>query len=218
MNTNIVGIYLAAGKSSRMGSNKLTLPFNFDSLGSFALYTILTSSINTTIIVKKREDNLSWLNPIFYQDYLVAKWTYVSSPNAEYGQSYSLKAGLAEASKLKPHAYMIFLADQPFVSPLLIQSLLDEYTALINSPHLHFDYIAASIEGVIKPPIIFLNHTLPILQTMTGDKGARQLINKGKLKGKVIQFKDERMFHDIDTKEDYEIAITYLTYLNCKEG
>ena len=42
----IAGVYLAAGSSSRMGSNKLQLPVGTKTLGSLAVQTALQTSLH----------------------------------------------------------------------------------------------------------------------------------------------------------------------------
>ncbi|MFC4322849.1 nucleotidyltransferase family protein [Litchfieldia salsa] len=212
----VVGIYLAAGKSSRMGTHKLSLPFGNISLGSFALQTILSSPLKSTIIVTKTEDKLNWISPSFLSEELAFKWKIISSPNSNLGQSESLKAGLTQASFLNAQAVIIFLADQPFVSSIMIQKLFCEYKEIISVKVLEkkTDFIAASINGIIKPPIIFLSHSFPKLFTLTGDQGARSLINNGQLKGKIISFNDEKLFLDVDTEHDYNFALSNLTVKN----
>ena len=49
----IAGIYLAAGNSSRMGSNKLALPVGTMTVGSLALETALKSSLDKVYIITK---------------------------------------------------------------------------------------------------------------------------------------------------------------------
>ena len=50
MRVKVVGIYLAAGKSQRMGTpNKLALPVGKMSLGSLALETALKSSLDKVL-------------------------------------------------------------------------------------------------------------------------------------------------------------------------
>jgi molybdenum cofactor cytidylyltransferase len=213
MREGVVGIYLAAGKSSRMGSHKLSLPFGNVSLGSFALQNILISPLKTTFVVTEVDDELKWLPPSFFQGKLAYKWKRISSKNPNLGLSESLKSGLVQANLLQPQAFMIFLADQPFVTSRMIEKLLDKYeeTCKVMGLFKEIDFIAASIHGVIKPPIIFLSHSLPKLLTLTGDQGARSLIKNGQLKGKIVSFRDETSFLDVDTKKDYETAISILS-------
>ncbi len=63
---NVVAVYLAAGSSKRMGSNKLLLPFRNGCLGSKALQAAVCSKVNHTIVVTKKGDNLEWIEPILF--------------------------------------------------------------------------------------------------------------------------------------------------------
>ena len=57
----IAGVYLAAGSSSRMGSNKLQLPVGTKTLGSLAVQTALQTSLHRIYIITKETDDTSWL-------------------------------------------------------------------------------------------------------------------------------------------------------------
>lgn len=67
---NIVAVYLAAGASKRMGSNKLLLPLGNGCLGSKALRTAVCSKVNHTIVVTKKGDSLEWIDPILFQKHI----------------------------------------------------------------------------------------------------------------------------------------------------
>ncbi|WP_078546479.1 nucleotidyltransferase family protein [Litchfieldia alkalitelluris] len=204
MNDKIVGIYLAAGKSTRMGTDKKSLELGNSSLGSFALHTILSSPIFKTFVVTQKDDKLSWLHPSFFYHENCKKWEPVYTHEFHHGQSYSLKAGLSAAQKVEPKAYMIFLADQPFISQQIIQKIVDEYNQITKDKEAtSVDFIGSYSDGSVKPPILFLDHVLPDLLTLKGDLGARKLIANGTLKGKLISFDESVMFLDVDTEEDY---------------
>ena len=49
----ITGVYLAAGSSSRMGSNKLALPVGTKTLGSLAVQTALKTPLDQIYIITK---------------------------------------------------------------------------------------------------------------------------------------------------------------------
>ena len=58
---SIIGIYLAAGKSRRMGRNKLSLAVGKMALGSLALDTAVQSSLDEICVVVNGIDDLSWM-------------------------------------------------------------------------------------------------------------------------------------------------------------
>ncbi|WP_445487076.1 NTP transferase domain-containing protein [Niallia sp. 03133] len=198
----MIAVYLAAGKSSRMGENKLLLPLNNDLLGSLALKTLMTSpSVEYVLIVVNKKDDLRWINDDLLRQLQHGRGEIIRCSSAEKGMGYSLKCGINKAMELKADRAMICLADQPFISQEMILALKrqDMSTGV--------DYIASSHNGCIIPPIIFGEKTFPKLRNITGDYGAKKLIDDGLLQGKQIEFSDEYSFIDIDTKEVYQKLI-----------
>lgn len=202
-NGGIFGIYLAAGKSSRMGFNKLLLPLGNMSLGSLALHTALMSQLDRILVITKEEDPLDWIDPSLLVHSLREKWYSIPCAIASQGQAYSLRCGLQEAQKGKAEAVMILLADQPFISCEMINELIFHYKNSLQE-NKQYDYVAASYQEIPRPPILFSNRLFPLLLNMQGDKGARQLLRKGAaFEGITIEYEDARKFHDVDTEEEY---------------
>ena len=59
----VIGIYLAAGDSRRMGTNKLLLDIGGIPLGSLALQAALESKVHQVLVITKRDDRLTWIVP-----------------------------------------------------------------------------------------------------------------------------------------------------------
>ncbi|WCN36274.1 NTP transferase domain-containing protein [Aneurinibacillus uraniidurans] len=202
-NGGIFGIYLAAGKSSRMGFDKLLLPLGSMPLGSLALHTALMSQLDRILVVTKEEDSLDWIDPSLLVSPLCEKWCSIPCATASQGQAYSLRCGLQEAQRGEAKAVMILLADQPFVSCEMINELIFHYKKSLRE-NKQCDYVAASYQEILRPPILFSNQLFPVLLKMQGDKGARQLLRKGAaFEGITIEYEDAREFHDVDTEEEY---------------
>jgi molybdenum cofactor cytidylyltransferase len=201
----IVGIYLAAGKSSRMGTNKLMLPLKEERLGSVALKKALYSNLHHVVIVTRESDTLDWIAPELFASPLIEKWSSVACPQSSYGQAYSLKYGLKQAKRLHAEAVIVLLADQPFITERMINQLIFYYEFF------PLPYITVTHNGIPMPPALFSAETFPFLLQLKGDEGARKLIREQwKEKGMRIEYKDPLYFLDIDTKQDYFFAITEL--------
>jgi molybdenum cofactor cytidylyltransferase len=188
----IVGIYLAAGKSSRMGTNKLHLPVGGDYLGSIAFRAALDSRLDVTIAVTRQGDLLPWLAPFSKRN----GWRQLECREAEEGQSASLKAGVRLAEALGAQGVVVLLADQPFVTMEMINQLIKESVHSQNIPYFSFTQ-----KGISKPPVLFTRSMFPALLELEGDQGARSLIRKGV--GKKIVLEEDIYFLDVDTEEDY---------------
>ncbi|MDP4103739.1 MAG: NTP transferase domain-containing protein [Bacillota bacterium] len=201
----VCGVYLAAGQSRRMGENKLALPLRKSTVGSMAFQAALLSKLEHIIVVTKENDCLSWMDPSFFQKPLNEKWSLARCQDVVLGQAHSLKCGLHAAQKRHPNGIMVLLADQPFLHVKLINDLIILGEQFQKKKDMNeITYVAASFQGVPRPPILFLQQAFPFLLELKGDEGARQLFQKSILKGKLLELSDERIFFDLDTKEDYE--------------
>ncbi len=202
-NDNVAGIYLAAGLSRRMGESKLNLPFEDTLLGSCALRTAMRSQLSRIIIVVKTMDE-PWLRFIIE-----------SNPDKEYdvavceasdrGQAESVKCGLNHLRKGESAA-MILLADQPFITESMINTLIRHHQNWRTA-----DFVAARSGQIPRPPVIFNESMFPVLQKLQGDSGARKLIQaESPYHGVFVEFHDPSLFIDIDTKNDYELAVKHI--------
>lgn len=192
----IVGIYLAAGKSTRMGSDKLRLPLGPKHLGNHALAAALHSKLDYVAIVSG-DVTADWIDHTFYQEPIHRKWAVFHCREAHLGQSHSLRCGVAAAQVMRAAAVMILLADQPLITTAMINELLFHYQATTN-----VDFVASRHDGLARPPVIFARRMFPELLQVEKDQGARQLIRKSTL-GVSIDFASADLFMDVDTAEDY---------------
>ena len=64
----VIGIYLAAGDSRRMGTNKLLLDIGGIPLGSLALQAALESKVHQVLVITKRDDRLTWIVPHLFKE------------------------------------------------------------------------------------------------------------------------------------------------------
>lgn len=200
MKNGIIAIYLAAGKSSRMGENKLSLPLSTCTIGNSALRTALSSSLEHVLVVSKKEDSLEWVDPYLFCSPFSSRWSHVVCDDAEKGQAHSLKRGLLSAMTVNPKGIMVLLADQPYLSKATIEKVITTYISADQE-----DFVAACFEGIPRPPVIFSPGVIPKLMRLQGDVGARKIFKE--LEGMFVEFSNTRDFYDIDTKEDYKRVI-----------
>lgn len=195
---SIVGIYLAAGRSSRMGQNKLALPLGKHPIGSFALRSALQSKLDHIIVVLPYEQ---WTFEVL-KSYFTEKIIAVQCKDSRHGLSYSLKFGIHYAENMGATGAVILLADQPFIHCEMINQLIQKFQQE------KVDYVASSFNDIIRPPFLIGKQLFPLLQQLKGDEGAKKLLTGNPtLEGRIITFEDEQQFFDIDTKEEYEEAL-----------
>lgn len=203
----IIGIYLAAGKSSRMGRNKLLMPFDNDLLGIYALQTVVQSNIDHTIVVidedKTNDASKDTTQTIMKRlSNFSNKVTVVLCTDSKNGLSYSLKFGLNAAQTMNPDGVIVLLADQPFIHKNMLNQLIDIFAEE------KVDYVASSFREIIRPPILIGKRFFPLIKQLRGDGGAKTLLAEHPhLRGMIIHYEDEMLFYDIDTPEDYEFLL-----------
>ncbi|WP_282936288.1 nucleotidyltransferase family protein [Paenibacillus sp. RC67] len=197
---NIVGIYLAAGRSSRMGSDKLRLPLGPMNLGNYALAAALSSNLDYVLVVSN-EAAVEWMDNTFYNDPNKRKWSVIRCSEAHLGQAHSLRFGVQTALAMEAAAVMIVLADQPFISKEMINELLIRFQTNRN-----ISFVASRYDGLARPPVIFAQRMFPELLRLQNDQGARHLI-RTVTSGICIDFASPDLFIDVDTAEDYRILL-----------
>jgi molybdenum cofactor cytidylyltransferase len=193
----IVGIYLAAGNSSRMGSDKLRLQVGTMTLGSLALETALKSSLDEIYIITKDMDDVSWLPDELKSN---TKCTLIKCSSAHEGQSESLRCGIQRAQANGVDAVIVMLADQPFITVQMIEEMI-----LCMNKNPTSKFVATSHKQTIMPPVLFSSSMYADLLTLHGDTGARALLQGDFLQyGKQLPCADNRLIFDVDTVEDYQ--------------
>ena len=195
---HIIGVYLAAGRSERMGSDKLRLPLGPMCLGNYGLAAALASGLNHVWVVSGNT-RADWIDHSFYEDRNRRRWSLISCPDARLRQSNSLRCGIRAAMSTGAEAAMVLLADQPFITAGMIDELLDRYQ---RRRHDGILYAAAGLNGLARPPVVFSRRMFPDLLALQGDVGARRLI-RGDRPGICVEFDDPDLFMDVDTGMDY---------------
>ncbi|MGG2952419.1 xanthine dehydrogenase accessory protein PucB [Geobacillus stearothermophilus] len=195
----IAAIYLAAGQSRRMGTDKRALPWGESTLGAAGLQAALHSCLAPVIVVVPPDDALAWL-PAELRNHKKCRFVRCAAHHG--GQAHSLACGLQEAVASGADAAAVLLADQPFVTSETIEVLAGLYRR--HRP----DYAAFSCSGVPMPPVIFGSPMFPALLALDGDAGGRTLFRDPHWHGLLYEG-DASTGIDIDTKDDYERATIY---------
>ncbi len=180
-------LILAAGASSRMGSIKQLLPYE----QTFILGKVIENSLDTGI-----EDVYVVLganSEIINRQLKKYPVTCIQNENYASGLSSSISCGVRTLSDYD--AILICLADQPKIDAVYFESMISMFRK-------HKKYIITSdYQGINGVPAIFPDTIFPQLLKLTGDKGAKQLLNS-KLNYTKTLFSSEKL-SDIDTPEDY---------------
>lgn len=186
----ITGIIMASGFSTRMGENKLLLPYKKKPIFLHVLDTALESSLNEVLVVTSHKEIFDLVSR---RDCKV-----ICNPNPLGGQSQSIYYGVSGADP-KSH-YMFLSADQPLLTTDILNVLINEFSKDVHS------IVVPFVEGERKNPTIFSNDFMSALCQISGDVGGRGIINAMDHLVKEVIFTDtdKTFFMDIDDKEAYK--------------
>jgi molybdenum cofactor cytidylyltransferase len=190
----IIGILLAAGSGSRFspdGSNDKLLATLPDGIPLAAASLCLLQPVCDRVIAVVRPEALTLTSVLATKGAEV-----LPCPNAAEGMGASL-AWAARACLRHPASCIVALADMPWIRP-------QTFTQIAALLALHA-VVAPVFEGRRGHPVGFAGALLPMLATLTGDAGARHL-----LQGRQIyrmDCDDPGVLRDVDRPQDLHAAI-----------
>jgi molybdenum cofactor cytidylyltransferase len=194
MAATVRGILLAAGYSTRFGSNKLLQPLPAGSpeagvpialASARHLADVLPDSI---AVVRPRAQRLGKL-------LREAGYKTVVCRNAAEGMGVSLAAGIRAAADAD--GWVIALADMPFIRPQTIRVVaegLAEGAAIV----------APSYRGERGHPVGFARRFLDELSALRGDAGARDVLARHTDSMALREVDDPGVLRDVDEPSDLE--------------
>jgi molybdenum cofactor cytidylyltransferase len=188
----VAAILLAAGKSARMGSNKMLADFNGKPMVRATAEQILKSSIDELVTVTGNqsaevEQALSGL-----------KLRTVHNEHFAEGLSTSLRCGLESVAE-NADAVIIFLGDMPLIEPQLIDRLIAAF-----NPVEHRTIIVPTHKDQLGNPVLWGKEHFMRLMALEGDRGARALIDRFKSDAVEIESASDSILRDADTPEQLQ--------------
>ena len=188
MNPPITGILLAAGASSRFGSNKLLYPLEDGVPMVVAAARRLLAAIPRSVAVVDSPD--SAVAALLRGESL----DIVVNPEAGRGMGSSLARGVAATPAAA--GWVIALADMPYIPVPVIREVAGRLTAGAS-------VVAPVYRGRRGHPVGFAARHASALMQLQGDAGARGVIdaNAGSLEPVVVE--TATVVTDIDTPGDY---------------
>ena len=198
MNSNpcevkISAIVLAAGGSLRLGIPKQLLMWRGKPIISYILDQINKVNFYSTIVVLGN-DSKKIEEIIGKQEILI-----ITNPLWQSGIGTSIRAGVRSLPR-NIDAVIIFVVDQPFLPPILINNLINTYIKEKSK------IIAPCVNGIQTNPVLFDQSMFKVLKGLKDDEGAKKYINS--YRTSLINWEDDRLLLDIDTIEDYHKLIS----------
>lgn len=185
----IAAIVLAAGRSQRMGANKLTLMLEGKPLVRHAVDAARAASLEKIIVVVGHEAEK------VRAALAGSAVAFVANEDYAEGLSTSLKKGVA-ALPQEIDGAMVFLGDMPDIDPALVARMIAAF-----APGRGRAIVAPRCGGRLGNPVLWGRAFFPlILEQTSGDVGAKTLI--GRYRQWVAEIDaDDGVLSDLDTAE-----------------
>ena len=182
-------IILAAGQASRFGSPKQLALWQGKPLLAHVVDAALASQAERVIVVLGA-------NAEACQTVLTGRPVeIVLNRNWAAGQSASLKAGLA-ALPDEVSAAIFLLADQPFITPEVINAVMAGYRQTLAP------VVWPEFEGKRGNPVLFDRALFAEMNQVTGDVGARPVLMAHQAQAKIVPVAEAGILRDIDRPDD----------------
>jgi molybdenum cofactor cytidylyltransferase len=186
----ICAVVLAAGLSSRMGVQKLLLPFGGKTIIGHIVEELLSSTIDKVhIVVGHQAERISGeLNGLAV--------SIVHNPDYKSGMLSSVRSGLRSLPE-KCQSVMVVLGDQPSITTELINQMLQSFAATEKK------ILVPLYEGKRGHPVLFSRQYSEEIMTHYDDVGLRGLLHDHP--GEVLELKvlTASVLCDMDYPEDY---------------
>jgi molybdenum cofactor cytidylyltransferase len=188
--SKVAGIILAAGQSTRLRRPKQLL----DICGKTVIRRVAEAALDAPldpvlVVIGNAADDVE--RELTGLDLLA-----VTNPHFADGQSTSMRAGL-HALSVDVGAALFLLGDQPTMTPGVIGAVVATYRQSGAA------IVQARYRGTTGHPVLFDRSMFTELDSVTGDRGARQVI-LGRPELVLFAEIDQDAPLDIDTEADYE--------------
>lgn len=180
---NITALLLAAGRSSRFGSNKLLHPLGNDCVVLQAARNL--ASVCQHLLVVCNDTDVT-------QRLALAGYETIHCPRSDDGLSASIACGILASREAD--GWLIALGDMPWIEPRTIRRVRD---SLLQ----HDGIVAPAYQGQRGHPVGFGANYGEQLQQLTGDAGAGRLVRQ-RDDVMLIPVDDPGVIRDIDHPAD----------------
>ena len=186
----MAGIVLAAGRSRRMGQDKLLLRLGGETVLRRAVRTAKAAGLDPVCVVLGEEPErlLGELDGLAV--------TPVVNPEPERGMSRSLREGVAALPDDVAGA-AVLLADMPFVTASMVRAVVG---AAADAP-----MAAASYEGVVAPPYFYRRALFAELLELDGDGCGKRVYKRHAGEAALVPLPAAALA-DLDVPDDVERA------------
>jgi molybdenum cofactor cytidylyltransferase len=187
VSAKICGILLAAGASTRFGSDKLLHPLAGQTPLALAALANLRTAVPQVIAVVRPGA------PLLAQRLSAAGATVILCANAQEGMGASLAAAVGASGAVA--GWVVALADMPYIRPETIRKIAASLTAGAA-------IVAPACHGERGHPVGLSSRFRAQLLALHGDEGARSILRLNQGSVTLIDVDDPGICRDIDTPAD----------------
>jgi molybdenum cofactor cytidylyltransferase len=182
----IAAIVLAAGRASRMGSNKLVAELDGEPIVRRTVRAVLGSRARPVVVVTGHEAGavtgaLAGLDVRF-----------AHNPDHAEGMSTSLRVGLAAAGSVD--AALICLGDMPRLRPAHFDAVIEAFRG--GDPT---EIVVPTFDRKRGNPVLWPRRYFAEIAALSGDVGARALIDRHADQLRLVSIDDPAILVDVDT-------------------
>ncbi|HYE25756.1 MAG TPA: nucleotidyltransferase family protein [Clostridia bacterium] len=190
------GLILAAGASSRMGSDKALLPWPpGDPQGTFLGGAIASLQAATDMVIVVAGVNAAALRPTVF-----ARAAFlVENPQPERGQFSSLRAGLRSVLDYGRDAAIVTLVDRPPVQAATVAALR---AAFVESDR-DVWAVVPSCAGTHGHPIVIGREMIEALLRAPEQSTAREVLHQHATRVRYVDVDDSNVASNVNTPDDY---------------
>ena len=182
----LTGILLAAGSATRFRGPKCLARLDNGVAMAVQAARNLEPAVDRLVCVVRVDDRA------LQSEIIAAGFEWVECCDAKKGMSASLRAGL-DASRHSA-GWLVALADMPWIDPATCRAVAREL-------HDHKDIVVPVYDGKRGHPVGFPASRLGDLVALTGDGGARSLLEEHSLSVRRVPLKDPGILRDVDTPD-----------------
>lgn len=186
----ILALVLAAGQSRRFGSPKQIADVHQQPMLNRMVTTLVESQCfqqsDIYVALGANKENVRAVLPDWVQEIEVSDW--------QLGMGTSISKSTSFLATLDCSHVMIVLADQVALTPRNINELV--HFSRINSNKI----VAAEYDDTLGVPGVFPYWSFPALQALSGERGAKAILQEQKQQNKAIALRMPEALTDIDTQ------------------
>lgn len=187
----VAAIVMAAGRSSRMGANKLLMDDHGKPIVERVVELALAAELTGVVVVCGHQE------AEIRAALAGHRVRFVPCPDYADGMSASLRCGL-KALSAEVDAALVLLGDMPRVGTSLLRRMIAAF-----NPTEGRAIIVPSFQGKRGNPVLWDRRFFGEMMELAGDVGARHLIGEHAELVTEIEAEDSGIFLDIDTPEAY---------------